>query len=177
MCLWGISEIAKADKAIECYKVVLLKTSGEYITPYEEVAVPPDIIAGKAPFVAKRRMWEISPKESPDDFIRQAMLANSVGSGFIHTYQTLDEVRKDKTFYMYVKYIGDQYLPQEIVGAKIFKCIIPIDAVYCVGHVDLGVYGYASTEICFIEEVTDAFNEECVSGDWNPTELTFFPGN
>lgn len=177
MCLWGITEVETADKPIECYKVLLLKTSGDYITPYEEVKVPADVIAGKNSFKAKRHMWEISPEKEPEEFKRDAKLAGSVGSGFIHTYRTLDEVRKDKSFYMDVKYIGDHYLPQEIVGAKVFKCVIPVNAIYCVGQVECGIYGYASTEIRFIEEVTDAFSEECISGDWNLAELTFLPGD
>lgn len=146
MCLYNVREAGKAKEDIECYKVLLYTTDifkePKYITPFEEKEVPDACIYARAPFIATYKYWE-TPIETP----AALKIGNQVGSGFIHTYRSMDDIRGEAAFYSWLNNRSGGHV-------AIFKCIIPKDTLYCRGSGDSDrVSVYASKKIIFEEQL------------------------
>ena len=146
MCLYNVREVGKAKEDIVCYKVLLYATDifkePKYITPFEEKEVPDACIYARAPFIATHKYWE-TPIETPAEL----KIWNQVGSGFIHTYRSMDDIREEAAFYSWLNNRSGGHV-------AIFKCIIPKDTLYCRGSGDSDrVSVYASKKIVFEEQL------------------------
>lgn len=146
MCLYNVREVGKAKEDIVCYKVLLYATDifkePKYITPFEEIEVPYACIHARVPFMAVHKYWE-TPVTTPAEL----KLRGQVGSGFIHTYRSMDDIREEATFYSWLNSRSGGHV-------AIFKCIIPKDTLYCRGSGDSDrVSVYASKKIVFEEQV------------------------
>lgn len=143
MCLYNVREAGKAKRDIECYKVLLYTTDifkePKYITPFEEKEVPDACIYARAPFIATHKYWEI-----PIVTLTALKIMNQVGSGFIHTYCSMDDIWKEATFY---SWLNNKSNRGHVV---IFRCTIPKDTLYCKGSGNIDrVSVYASKKIIF----------------------------
>lgn len=136
MCLTTKTSVCSVSKKeIKCYKVLLLWSNGEYMTPYQKTFLPMAVIEGNIPFFADGEKsirkngceWNLS-----DSYL--------IGSGFIHTYKYLKSARDFK------KHIKSIY--PNLVGA-IFKCEIPIGTTYYEGQDDFFEPSFASEKIMF----------------------------
>lgn len=146
MCLYNVREVGKAKEDIVCYKVLLYATDifkePKYVTPFEEIEVPYACIHTREPFIAVHKYWE-TPVTTPAEL----KLRGQVGSGFIHTYRSMDDIRGEATFYSWLNSRSGGHV-------AIFKCIIPKDTLYCRGSGDSDrVSVYASKKIIFEEQV------------------------
>lgn len=146
MCLYNVREAGKAKEDIECYKVLLYTTDifkePKYITPFEEKEVPDACVYARAPFIATHKYWE-TPVTTPAEL----KLRGQVGSGFIHTYRSIDDIREEAAFYSWLNNRSGGHV-------AIFKCIIPKDTLYCRGSGDSDrVSVYASKKIVFEKQL------------------------
>ncbi len=146
MCLYNVREAGKAKEDIECYKVLLYATDifkePKYITPFEEKEVPDACIYARAPFIATHKYWE-TPIETP----AALKIGNQVGSGFIHTYHSMEDIREEAAFYSWLNNRSGGHV-------AIFRCTIPKDTLYCMGSGDSDrVSVYASKKIVFEEQL------------------------
>lgn len=147
MCLYNVREAGKAKEDIVCYKVLLYATDifkdPEYITPFEEKEVPYACIHAREPFIAAHKYWE-----TPVTTSAELKLRSQVGSGFIHTYRSIDDIQKEAAFYSWLNNRSNRG------HVAIFRCIIPKDTLYCRGSGDSDkVSVYASKKIIFEEQL------------------------
>lgn len=142
MCLFSKSKLVRADKDIVCYKrlfPIFEKDGIKFLTPYQLVEVPIDVLNGEKDFKA------IGDKEvSNCDFFGEY----SVGSGFIHTYASFGEAVEQAEL--------DAEVCCEDCDEIIVECIIPKGTYYLQGRDSYGSISYASRKIRFNLDSTNA---------------------
>ena len=135
MCLTTkAKKVSIAEDDIVCYKVVMLCSDGEFITPFQKAVIPNAIISGKSPFLASGDK-EITYWPIFDEY--------TVGQGYIHTYEELvSAVRFCKSEVMLEENISH-------VSYLIFECRIPKGTKYYAGWNDIYESSFASEKIIF----------------------------
>lgn len=150
MCMYSNKLLKIATRKIECYKVILewsefpdlVAYNPEFLhheTPYQRKLISLEQIKGKKPFKAKgftERTRAVVGNRDFGKFIYEG--------GLIHTYQSLEDIKRDFRFGMWNK-----------DAVKVYKCYITPGTRY----VD-GIDGssdtacYASKKIVFGEEIS-----------------------
>lgn len=118
-----------AEQDIECYKVLVLTETCEYITPYMHRRLSEQEVKGEEPFLA------IGNKERENYGFEDSCEAD-INGGYIHTFATLKDAEDDRL------------LEREII----FKCIIPKGTAYYKGYCfQEKLPSFASEQIVFGE--------------------------
>lgn len=142
MCLYSLDRFPKiSEKDIECYKLMYLKDSSKYVTPFIKMELPisKEKIIGhelKCKYGIIRilnTIFKIPIKTSLSNGVKIKLFI--IDKGFIHTYINIEECLKFRN---------------SIKDALIFKCIIPKGSKYYEDHI---FHAYASNKIIFKEEV------------------------
>lgn len=136
MCLYTKNVLQKAEKDIECYKVLKHYIGLEYsinifCTPWTNTFVNIN-----ATFRAVGR--DTLSTNDDKTFI--------YSEGFIHIFKSI----KDAIYYMEIL---DKSKNNSNIKYEIYKCIIPKDTLYVEGKTASNRDSYASKKIKFIEEI------------------------
>ena len=143
MCLFSKeNKLVRAEEDIVCYKRLLPifeKDGVKFITPYQLMEVPLEVIKGKADF-----------KAEGDKEIRGFNNEYTICGGFIHTYAFLRDALEE------IDMDGQSGVNCDDI---VLQCIIPKGTYYLEGQDSFGHRGFASRKIRFtIDE--ESINKE-----------------